>query len=141
MELKERVKKHNKNNINTIKITISDDGNDTSNGNDIELMENNFNGENDALSKLNMNKNLREQQEYIESILNELEATKNQLIMIKQVLKELEKKFDTIKQISENLFSKLTLKKKEKEEFSILLKVMDFTDEKISFILDKKKMK
>ena len=94
--------------------------------------------ENDAFGKLNMNKNIREH-EYYESALNELEATKNQLNLVKQVLKELEKKFETIKQICENLFSKLTLKKKEKEEFKILLKIMDFTDEKISLIIDKKK--
>jgi hypothetical protein len=141
MKLKERIKKHNKNNTNIIKITISDDSNDMSNGNDIGIIDNNFDGENDALSKLNMNKNLRGQQEYFESISIELEATKNQLVMIKKEFKELEKKFETMKQISENLFSKLTLKKKEKEEFAILLKVMDFTDEKISIILDKKKLK
>ena len=41
--------------------------------------------------------------------------------------------------ICENLFSRITLKKQEKEEFKILLKVMDFTDEKISLIIDKKK--
>ena len=136
ISLKEKVKKFNKN--NSIKITISEDSNDMSN----EIDNNISDGNNDALSKLNANTNTNKnvvEQKYVESLLNELEATKNTLVMIKQVLKELEKKFETVKQISENLFSKLTLKKKEKEEFTILLKVMEFTDEKISFILDKKK--
>ena len=83
--------------------------------------------------------NFMDAHEYYESIQIELDATKNQLTVIKQIFKELEKKFETVKQICENLFSKISLKKKEKEEFKILLKVMDFTDEKISLIIDKKK--
>ena len=144
IELREKIKKSNKSNGNLMKISLSDDSNDFSNGisngdmGKLSIIEHNFDGENDAFGKLNMNKNIREH-EYYESALNELEATKNQLNLVKQVLKELEKKFETIKQICENLFSKLTLKKKEKEEFKILLKIMDFTDEKISLIIDKKK--
>ena len=140
-ELKEKVRKSNKSNSNIIKISVSDDSNNLSNNNDIgklSLIENNFDGDNDALSKLNLNRNIREH-EYYESIQIELDATKNQLTVIKQIFKELEKKFETVKQICENLFSKISLKKKEKEEFKILLKVMDFTDEKISLIIDKKK--
>ena len=140
MELKEKIKKTNQNNNNPLKISISDESNNLSNGNDIgklSIIENNFDEENDALSKLNMNKNIREH-EYYESIMVDLDATKNQLKVIKDVYKELEKKFETVKQICENLLSKINLKKKEKEEFKILLKVMDFTDEKISNILYKK---
>jgi len=140
-ELKEKIRKSNKSNSNMLKISISDDSNNLSNNNDIgklSLIENNFDGENDALSKLNLNRNIREH-EYYEQIQIELDATKNQLTVIKQIFKELEKKFETVKQICENLFSKISLKKKEKEEFKILLKVMDFTDEKISLIIDKKK--
>ena len=140
-ELKEKIRKSNKSNSNIIKISVSDDSNNLSNNNDIgklSLIENNFDGDNDALSKLNLNRNIREH-EYYESIQIELDATKNQLTYIKQIFKELEKKFETVKQICENLFSKISLKKKEKEEFKILLKVMDFTDEKISLIIDKKK--
>ncbi len=66
-----------------------------------------------------MNKNAREH-EYYEYVLIELKVTNNQLNVIKEVFKELEKKFETVKQTYENLFSKLTLKKKEKEEFKIL---------------------
>ena len=138
MDLKEKIKKYNNNN-NNMKITLSDEEKDLSNGNDIgSIIDNNFYGENDALGKLNMNKNVREH-EYYESVLIELDATKNQLNVIKKLFKDLEKKMEKIKQISENLFSKITLKKKEKEEFKILLKIMDFTDEKISLIIDKKK--
>jgi hypothetical protein len=139
MDLKEKIKKYNNNNNNNMKITLSDEEKDLSNGNDIgSIIDNNFYGENDALGKLNMNKNVREH-EYYESVLIELDATKNQLNVIKKLFKDLEKKMEKIKQISENLFSKITLKKKEKEEFKILLKIMDFTDEKISLIIDKKK--
>ena len=84
------------------------------------------------------NRDIREQ-EYYESITIELEATKNQLKVVKEIFKEMEKKFETVKKICENLFSRITLKKKEKEEFKILLKVMDFTDEQIALIIDKRK--
>ena len=67
------------------------------------------------------------------------EANKNQLKVVKEIFKELEKKFETVKKICENLFSRLTLKKKEKEEFKVLLKVMDFSDEQIALIIDKRK--
>lgn len=87
-----------------MKISLSNDSNDFSNGisngdmGKLSIIEHNFDGENDAFGKLNMNKNIREH-EYYESVLNELEATKNQLNLVKKVLKELEKKFETIKQI------------------------------------------
>ena len=138
-ELKEKVKKINKNNNNQ-KISISDDSNNFSNANDVgklSIVDNNFTGEGDIIGKLN-NKNEREQ-EYYESLYIELEATKNQLKVVKEIFKELEKKFDTVKKLCENLFSRITLKKKEKEEFKILLKVMDFSDEQIALIIDKKK--
>ena len=138
-ELKERIKKINKNSNNQ-KISISDDSNNFSNANDIgklSIMENNFEGEGDIIGKLN-NKNEREQ-EYFESMYIELEATKNQLKVVKQIFKEMEKKYETVKKICENLFSRITLKKQEKEEFKILLKVMDFTDEQITLIIDKRK--
>ena len=138
-ELKERIKKINKNSNNQ-KISISDDSNNFSNANDIgklSIMENNFEGEGDIIGKLN-NKNEREQ-EYFESMYIELEATKNQLKVVKQIFKEMEKKYETVKKICENLFSRITLKKQEKEEFKILLKVMDFSDEQITLIIDKRK--
>ena len=90
-ELKERIKKINKNSNNQ-KISISDDSNNFSNANDIgklSIMENNFEGEGDIIGKLN-NKNEREQ-EYFESMYIELEATKNQLKVVKQIFKEMEK--------------------------------------------------
>ena len=129
-ELKEKIRKSNKSNSNMLKISISDDSNNLSNNNDIgklSLIENNFDGENDALSKLNLNRNIREH-EYYEQIQIELDATKNQLTVIKQIFKELEKKFETVKQICENLFSKISLKKKEKEEFKILYPVIHITN-------------
>ena len=97
MELKEKIIKLNKNN-STQKVTISDDSNNFSNCNDIgklSIIDNNFDGEGDIIGKLN-NKNDREQ-EYIESMNIELEANKNQLIVVKQIFKELERKFETIK--------------------------------------------
>ena len=103
----------------------------------MSIVDSNFEGEGDIISKLN-SKNEREQ-EYFESINIELEANKNQLKVVKEVFKELEKKFETVKKICENFFSRITLKKKEKEEIKILLKVMDFNDEQIDLIIDKKK--
>ena len=138
-ELKEKIRKSNKMNNNS-RISLSDDSNEISNGNEMGKslsLENNLEGENNGLNKLNYNKNIIEH-EYYESILIELDATKNQLNVIKKILKELEKKFESIKHICENLFSKISLKKAEKEEFKKLLKIMDFTDEKISIIIDKK---
>ena len=138
-ELKDKIKKMNKNNNNQ-KFSVSDDSNNYSNANDIgklSIVDNNFEGEGDIIGKLN-NKNEREQ-EYYESMFIELEATKNQLKVVKEILKEVEKKFETVKKICENLFSRITLKKKEKEEFKVLLKVMDFTDEQVALIIDKRK--
>ena len=139
-ELKELIKKGNKSNSNNLKVSVSDDSNNYSNCNDIgklSIIDNNFVGEGDIIGKLN-NKNEREQ-EYYESIQIELEATKEQLKMVKNMFKESEKKLETVKKIIENLFISLTLKKKEKEECKILLKILDFTDEKIALIIDKKK--
>ena len=139
-ELKEKIAKINKKSNNNIKISISDDSNNFSNTNDIgklSIVDNNFEAEGDIIGKLN-NRDIREQ-EYYESITIELEATKNQLKVVKEIFKEMEKKFETVKKICENLFSRITLKKKEKEEFKILLKVMDFTDEQIALIIDKRK--
>ena len=130
LKLKEKIKKSN--NSNEYKISLSDDSNDLSNVNEIRIIEN------DDFDKLNLNRNIREH-EYYESILIELDATKNQLNVVKKEFKELKKKFETVRQICEKLFSKINLKKKEKEEFKILLKVMDFADETISLIIDKKK--
>ena len=59
--------------------------------------------------------------------------------MVKDIYKETEKKFETVKKIIETLFNSLTLKKKEKEECKILLKILDFSEESISLIIDKKK--
>ena len=139
IELIGKIKKINKNNDN-LKISLSEDSNNLSNANDLgklSIVDNNFEGEGDIISKLN-SKNEREQ-EYLESINIELEANKNQLKVVKEVFKELEKKFETVKKICENFFSRITLKKKEKEEIKILLKVMDFNDEQIDLIIDKKK--
>ena len=67
-ELKEKIKKINNNN-NLMKISISDESNDLSNGNEMgSIIGKNFNGENDIIDKLNMNKNEREH-EYYESVL------------------------------------------------------------------------
>ena len=139
-ELKEKIRKSNKMNNNS-RISLSDDSNEISNGNEMGKslsLENNLEGENNGFNKLNYNKNIIEH-EYYESILIELDATKNQLNVIKKILKELEKKFESIKHICENLFSKINLKKAEKKKKKKLLKIMDFTDEKISIIIDKKK--
>jgi len=137
-ELKEKIMKINKN--NSQKITLSDDSNNFSNCNDVgklSIIDNNFDGEGDIIGKLNNQK--EREQEYFEELNIEIEANKNQLKVVKEIFKELEKKFETVKKICENLFSRLTLKKKEKEEFKVLLKVMDFSDEQIALIIDKRK--
>ena len=99
-ELKEKIKKNKENDSNhgLKKFSLSDDRNDfsnnISNGNVIgklSIIENNFDGENDAFGKLNVNKNAREH-EYYEYVLIELKVTNNQLNVIKEVFKELEKK-------------------------------------------------
>ena len=138
-ELKEKIMKINKNNSQQ-KITLSDDSNNYSNCNDVgklSIVDNNFDGEGDIIGKLNNQK--EREQEYFEQLNIEIEANKNQLKVVKEIFKELEKKFETVKKICENLFSRLTLKKKEKEEFKVLLKVMDFSDEQIALIIDKRK--
>ena len=56
----------------------------------MSIVDSNFEGEGDVINKLN-SKNEREQ-EYFESINLELEATKNQLKVVKEVFKEMEKK-------------------------------------------------
>ena len=137
-ELKDKIKKNS--NINILKVSISEDSNNFSNCHDVgklSLLDNNFEGEGDIIKKLN--KKNEKEQDYYESIEYELEATKNQLKMVKDIYKETEKKFETVKKIIETLFNSLTLKKKEKEECKILLKILDFSEESISLIIDKKK--
>ena len=139
IELIGKIKKLNKNHDN-LKASFSEESNNLSNPNDLgklSIVDSNFEGEGDVINKLN-SKNEREQ-EYFESINLELEATKNQLKVVKEVFKEMEKKFETVKKICENFFSRITLKKKEKEEIKVLLKVMEFKDEQIALIIDKKK--
>ena len=138
IELIGKIKKLNKNHDN-LKASFSEESN-KSNPNDLgklSIVDSNFEGEGDIINKLN-SKNEREQ-EYFESINLELEATKNQLKVVKEVFKEMEKKFETVKKICENFFSRITLKKKEKEEIKVLLKVMEFKDEQIALIIKKKK--
>ena len=70
---------------------------------------------------------------------NELENAKIQLNKLTIECKNLENKIKILKESSSNLLIKMNIPKKYKEEIKEILKLFDFTEGEILFIVDKKK--
>ena len=107
---------------------------------------NNINNDNNPINILKQNNNIQENK-----ILNdeafmktynstelELEAAKNQLVFIKNELRDLKHRFDVVKYSFINLFGKINFPKKYKIEITQILKLLGVDDNKISFIFDYK---
>ena len=75
------------------------------------------------------------------NIEEELRANKNQMQIYKKIFKDLETKLDALKESCKNLFSKLNLSKLEKEEAKQILKLFEFNDNEINFIINRKRNK
>ena len=75
------------------------------------------------------------------NIEEELRADKNQIQIYKTFIKDLEAKLEKLKEMCKNFFSKIGLSKLEKEEAKQILKIFNFNDNEISFIINKKRNK
>ena len=89
--------------------------------------------------------NENESEEYSETdseiseLKNELENSKIEINRLKNVCKNLENKIKVLREASSNLLIKINIPKKYKEEIKEILKLFDFTESEILFIVDKKK--
>ena len=75
------------------------------------------------------------------NIEEELRANKNQIQIYKKFMKELESKMAAIKESCKNFFSKIILSKIEKEEVKQILKLFEFNNNEINYIVNKKRSK
>ena len=73
------------------------------------------------------------------SVEEELEANKKQLVFLKNDIKEILKKIDLIKENAKNYFSQIYVTKKSRDAAKKLLKSMDYNDNEINIILEPKK--
>ena len=70
----------------------------------------------------------------------ELENTKIKLDSITNEYKALENKFNILKENFSTFLIKMKIPKKNKNELTEILKLLDFTENEILFIIDKKKL-
>ncbi len=70
---------------------------------------------------------------------NELENAKIELNRLANECKNLENKIKILKETISNLFIQMSIPKKHKEEIKEILKLFEFTETEILFIVDKKK--
>ena len=113
------------------------DNNDNNNIKEVEKEENNEEDE-------NYEEEEEEEDDESESIINdlrnELEKTKIDLDTAVNKYKNLENKFNELKENFSNLLIKMKIPKKYKDETAKILKLLEFTDHEIIFIIDKKKL-
>ena len=75
----------------------------------------------------------------ISELKNELENARIELNQLSNECKNLENKFKILREASSNLLIKMNIPNKYKEEIKKILKLFEFTDNEIVFIVDKKK--
>ena len=102
--------------------------------NNIESIEDNKNDDNE-----NESENYSETDTEISELKNELESTKMELIRLSNECKNLENKIKILRESFSNLLIKMNIPKKFKEEIKEILKLFEFTESEILFIVDKKK--
>ena len=116
------------------KIEIEGDNNNINNIKNEDIKEN----------EEEENENEGEESEETESVLNELryelENTKIKLDSITNEYKALENKFNILKENFSSFLIKMKVPKKNKTELTEILKLLDFTENEILFIIDKKKL-
>ena len=91
------------------------------------------------------NDNENESEDYSETdteiseLKNELETARIELNQLSNECKNLENKIKILREASSNLLIKMNIPNKYKEEIKTILKLFEFTDSEIVFIVDKKK--
>ena len=114
------------------------DNNDNNNIKEVEKEENNE--EDDNYEEEEEEEDDDESESIINDLRNELEKTKIDLDTAVNEYKNLENKFNELKENFSNLLIKMKIPKKYKDETAKILKLLDFTDHEIIFIIDKKKL-
>ena len=90
------------------------------------------------------NDNENESEDYSETdteiseLKNELETARIELNQLSNECKNLENKIKILREASSNLLIKMNIPNKYKEEIKAILKLFEFTDSEIVFIVDKK---
>ena len=113
------------------------DNNDNNNIKEVEKEENN---EEDDNYEEEEEEEDDESESIINDLRNELEKTKIDLDTAVNEYKNLENKFNELKENFSNLLIKMKIPKKYKDETAKILKLLKFTDHEIIFIIDKKKL-
>ena len=114
------------------------DNNDNNNIKEVEKEENNEEDEN--YEEEEEEEDDDESESIINDLRNELEKTKIDLDTAVNNYKNLENKFNELKENFSNLLIKMKIPKKHKDETAKILKLLEFTDHEIIFIIDKKKL-
>ena len=114
------------------------DNNDNNNIKEVEKEENNEEDEN--YEEEEEEEDDDESESIINDLRNELEKTKIDLDTAVNEYKNLENKFNELKENFSNLLIKMKIPKKYKDETAKILKLLEFTDHEIIFIIDKKKL-
>ena len=114
------------------------DNNDNNNIKEVEKEENNEEDEN--YEEEEEEEDDDESESIINDLRNELEKTKIDLDTAVNEYKNLENKFNELKENFSNLLIKMKIPKKHKDETAKILKLLEFTDHEIIFIIDKKKL-
>ena len=114
------------------------DNNDNNNIKEVEKEENNEEDEN--YEEEEEEEDDDESESIINDLRNELEKTKIDLDTAVNEYKNLESKFNELKENFSNLLIKMKIPKKYKDETAKILKLLEFTDHEIIFIIDKKKL-
>ena len=114
------------------------DNNDNNNIKEVEKEENNEEDEN--YEEEEEEEDDDESESIINDLRNELEKTKIDLDTAVNEYKNLENKFNELKENFSNLLIKMKIPKKHKDEMAKILKLLEFTDHEIIFIIDKKKL-
>ena len=114
------------------------DNNDNNNIKEVEKEENNEEDEN--YEEEEEEEDDDESESIINDLRNELEKTKIDLDTAVNNYKNLENKFNELKENFSNLLIKMKIPKKHKDEMAKILKLLEFTDHEIIFIIDKKKL-
>ena len=114
------------------------DNNDNNNIKEVEKEENNEEDEN--YEEEEEEEDDDESESIINDLRNELEKTKIDLDTAVNKYKNLENKFNELKENFSNLLIKMKIPKKHKDETAKILKLLEFTDHEIIFIIDKKKL-
>ena len=116
-------------------IQIKEEENDNKNN---IIKNNNIINNNENVDE-NESENFSETDTEISELKNELENTKIQLKQLLNEYNNLENKFKLLKDSCSNLLIKMNIPKKFKDEIREMLKLFEFTDSEILFIVDKKK--